>query len=210
VDGPPALLLLARHGETDWNRDRRLQGWQGVPLNDVGRAQARRLAERLRETPVDVLLASDLPRAAETARILGSTLGLEPRLDAAWRELGFGALEGMDARALAAEHGELLAATARAGRSLGEGGESWAEVSARLEAGYEAICREHSGRTVLLVGHGGTLKALIASLIGLDPVHLDRLSLRGNTGLSVVDFRHGRPQLTLLNCTAHLERGDGA
>jgi broad specificity phosphatase PhoE len=201
----PRTLLLARHGETDWNRTRRLQGHTDIPLNDLGRRQAHRLAERLEGTALAALEASDLARAAETARILGDALGLEPALRPAWREIDLGDLEGRDGLETARAHGELISAAARADGPLGRGGESFRDFHTRIVAGYERICREHAGQTVLVVSHGGTLKTLIAHLIGLDPTRIGRLSLRGNTSLSTLDFQHGRPQLTLLNCTSHLE-----
>ena len=199
------MLLLARHGETDWNRGGRLQGHTDIPLNEVGRRQAGRLAARLAGTAIAAIQASDLVRAAETARIVGDALGLEPALLPAWREIDLGDLEGQDGLETVRERGELISAAARADGPLGRGGESFRDFSARIVAGYEGLCRAHAGQTVLVVSHGGTLKTLIAHLIGLDPVRIGRLSLRGHTSLSTLDFRHGRPQLTLLNCTSHLE-----
>jgi broad specificity phosphatase PhoE len=199
----PALLLLARHGETDWNRERRAQGHTDIPLNDEGRRQARKLALRLRDFPIDALLASDLARAAETARIVGEAIGLAPAFSPAWREIGLGALEGREGTHR--EFGELVTAAARQPAPLAEGAETFTAFEARIVAGYERLARDHAGRTVCVVSHGGTLKTLIAHLVGLPSARIERLSLRANTGLSVVDFRHGRPQLTMLNDARHLE-----
>jgi broad specificity phosphatase PhoE len=201
----PALLLLARHGETDWNRARRVQGFTDIPLNDEGRRQARMLAKRLKTFEVHALVASDLVRAAETARIVGAGLGIEPVLSPAWREIGLGALEGRDAPGAQKDFGELVSAAARQAAPLAEGAETFAAFEARILEGYGALARDHAGRTVCVVSHGGTLKALIAHLVGLPAGRIERLSLRANAGLSVVDFRHGRPQLTMLNDARHLE-----
>ena len=206
VPPTPGLLLLARHGETDWNRARRVQGHTDVPLNDRGRDQAQRLAARLAGAwEIDALYASDLVRAAETARIVGGALGLQPSLSAAWRELDVGALEGTDGIEVRRRHGELISAAARSEGPLGEGAETFREFEARIVAAFERLSRDHACGNVLVVSHGGTLKTLIARLVGLPPAHIDRLSLRANTGLSAVDFRHGRPQLILLNDARHLE-----
>ena len=86
-------LLLVRHGETDWNRDGRWQGQSDTPLNELGRRQARELAEQL--DGVDVVYSSDLARARETAEILAERAGVEVRLDPRLRERGFGAWEGL-------------------------------------------------------------------------------------------------------------------
>lgn len=201
----PALLLLARHGETDWNRERRVQGHTDIPLNDEGRRQARKLAVRLEAFEIHAIEASGLARAAETARIVGEALRLTPRLSPAWREIGLGVLEGRDAPGAHKDFGELVSAAARQATPLGEGAETFAAFEARIVAGYERLGRAHAGRTVLVVSHGGTLKTLIAHLLGLPATHVDRLSLRNNAGLSVIDFRHGRPQLALLNDARHLE-----
>ncbi|MEU1973708.1 histidine phosphatase family protein [Microbacterium sp. NPDC019599] len=93
-------LILVRHGETDWNRDRRIQGATDVPLNDTGRGQARDAAAALRATldpaiPA-VVVASDLARARETSEIIAAELGLDaPRLYPELRERGYGVAEGM-------------------------------------------------------------------------------------------------------------------
>ncbi len=199
----PALLLLARHGETDWNRERRAQGHTDIPLNDEGRRQARELALRLRSFEIHALVASDLSRAAETARIVGDAIGLSPVLSPAWREIGLGALEGREGTHR--QFGELVTAAARQAAPLAEGAETFAAFEARILSGYERLARGHAGRTVCVVSHGGTLKTLIAHLVGLPAERIERLSLRANAGLSVVDFRHGRPQLTMINDTRHLE-----
>ena len=198
----PSFLWLARHGETDWNAAGRAHGGTDIPLNETGRGQARRLAQRLRGEPLAALVASDLLRASETARIVGEAAGLEPLLQREWREVNLGALEGETDAARA--HGELISALAASPGPLGAGGETFAAFVERIDRGYRHLCEAHAGEVVAVVAHGGTLKTLIARLIGLPPEGIGRLSLRGNGGLSAVDFRHGRPQLVLLNDTSHM------
>lgn len=84
------VLWLIRHGETDWNRQQRLQGWSDIPLNATGMSQARKLATELEGAAFGSVISSDLVRAVETARLSG----LNARLDPAWREMNFGSLEG--------------------------------------------------------------------------------------------------------------------
>jgi len=202
----PRRLLLARHGETDWNRQGRWQGDRDIPLNDTGRAQVAALAARLVGEGIAAIHTSDLARAAESAAIIGAQLGLEPLPAANWRELRLGTLTGETNSGIASIHGELVTAIACSDGPLAEGVEEFHEIETRLRAGFRRVCEEHTGETVLVVGHGGTLKALVADIIGLPPRNIHHLSLRGNTSLTEIDFRHGRPQLARLNCTAHLER----
>ena len=88
-------ILLARHGETDWNRDRRVQGHTDVPLNDEGRRQAQALSRELDGCRFDAVYSSDLARAIETAEILAEQRGLEVTALPALREKHFGTWEGL-------------------------------------------------------------------------------------------------------------------
>src|SRR3982751_2687844 len=98
-------LHLVRHGETNWNRDGRIQGWSDVPLSDVGREQARELAADLAERPIGAIYSSDLRRAFETAEPLAQRRGLPIRSSPALRERNFGANEGRTSAEVAAELG---------------------------------------------------------------------------------------------------------
>jgi len=88
-------LLVARHGETDWNREGRWQGWADPPLNDTGRGQARQLADELRGTGFDAVYASDLRRAFETAEILAAPHGVPVVADGGLREIDVGSWSGL-------------------------------------------------------------------------------------------------------------------
>src|SRR6185437_6606991 len=88
-------LLLVRHGETDWNAERRYQGHADVPLNDRGVEQARELAEQLAGERIDAIYSSDLSRAHATAEIVGERLGVPVVTDPDLREIDVGAVEGL-------------------------------------------------------------------------------------------------------------------
>src|SRR5579862_1895349 len=88
-------ILLARHGETDWNVERRWQGHADTPLNDTGRAQARSLGEELADEPIDAVFSSDLRRAHETARLVAEPRGLSVIAIPDLRERNFGSAEGL-------------------------------------------------------------------------------------------------------------------
>ena len=88
-------VLLIRHGETDWNRQARLQGHADIPLNAHGQAQVRRLGEALRGEPLDAVYSSDLQRALATAQAIAEATGAPLRQEPALRERGFGCFEGL-------------------------------------------------------------------------------------------------------------------
>jgi broad specificity phosphatase PhoE len=160
-------LIFIRHGETDWNAQQRWQGHSDTQLNDVGREQARRLADELE--PVDAGYSSDLARARETAEILAARLGLEVRLDPRLRERGFGAWEGMTMNEIESSFPEEQARW-RAGKAAGVGEESFEAFAARVGDFLEAVGRRHEGETVLVVAHGGTIRVAHALAAGLDYV----------------------------------------
>lgn len=153
-------IWFIRHGETDWNRQRRQQGWQDIPLNAAGLTQAQALAERLRgeSLPFDALYSSDLRRALATAEPVGQALGLRVRPEPGIRERGFGVLEGLDLDRI----DELAPAAAAAwksrepGRAL-DGGETLGQFHARVVAAVEDIAQRHAGQRLLAFTHGGAL-----------------------------------------------------
>ena len=142
-------LLLARHGETDWNRDGRWQGWADPPLNERGRAQARVLAEQLRVLPFDAAYSSDLRRALETAEIVAASHGVSVVADAGLREIDIGSWSGLTRPEIEERYG---------GKRVD--GESREAHQARVLAAVERIARAHRGERLLVVTHGGTMRAL--------------------------------------------------
>ena len=163
-------ILLARHGETDWNRDGRYQGHADEPLNDTGRAQSRELAERLRGESIVAVYASDLRRASETgeivARILELPLSVDPRL----REIDVGSWQG---RTRAELDGAVW------------DGETYDRHRLRVVAALRAIARTHRGECVLVVAHGGTLRRVQETATGEGQPVFD------NCGVWAVTVEHG-------------------
>ena len=200
-------LLLIRHGETSWNAAGRWQGHTDVPLNEVGREQARLLAERLITWPVAALYCSDLKRAAETAAIVGEAIGLEPVQKEVWRERHGGAFQGLTGEEIAAEYPEAWAALRR-GVVVPPGGERSEALHERVTEAFENLMERHQGEVVAVVSHGGAMRALIAHVLQLRPDRDPPISVRGNTGISIIEKVRGRPPvLVRLNDTGHLERG---
>jgi broad specificity phosphatase PhoE len=167
------LLTLVRHGETDWNRDRRIQGSTDIPLNDTGRAQARGAAAGLREqlspssAPVaPLVVASDLSRARETAEIIAAELELPaPRLYAGLRERAYGDAEGVDAAAFIRRWGDWHTAEV-------PGAEPWPHLRARGLRALAQVVRDARAATapaaasVVVVTHGALIRELIRHATG--------------------------------------------
>jgi broad specificity phosphatase PhoE len=167
-------LLLVRHGETDWNRDGRWQGGSDTSLNELGREQARLLADQL-DGSIDVVYSSDLARARETADIVAAKLGLEVRVDPRLRERGFGSWEGLTMPEIeerfADSHRRWLA-----GEGPGaEDAETFEDFSTRVNDFLADVLRLHPDEDVLVISHGGSIRVIHAQAAGLDYVRDHRL-----------------------------------
>jgi broad specificity phosphatase PhoE len=168
------LVLVARHGQTDWNLRGRWQGHTDVPLNDAGRDQARALGESLRGTRIARVVASDLSRALETARIVAAAI--DAPLDAPdpdLRERGFGVFEGLTREECAAQHPDAWARWSEDLRAVPPGAEDQAHLATRMTRGVlRAAARTFiptdasDAGAVLVVSHGGAIRALIAGIGG--------------------------------------------
>jgi probable phosphoglycerate mutase len=165
------IVYFVRHGETDWNLERRLQGQHDIPLNALGRSQAQRCGAILREllprsgrAVADFdYVSSPLGRARETMELLRAGLGVEPgryRTDARLMEMSFGRWEGFTYAELQGREAVALAQRERDkwGFVL-PGGESYAQLELRVQAWYETVERQS-----VVAAHGGVCRALIALL----------------------------------------------
>jgi broad specificity phosphatase PhoE len=163
-----ARLHLVRHGQTDWNLEGRFQGQADPPLNATGRAQAEALAEGLIVDPLHALYTSDLERARQTAAALAIRTGLvatpEPRL----REVHHGAWDGLLLAEIRARYPREWAQRERRPETVRPpGGETVAEVAARVAAALDDIARRHPGGNVLVVSHGMALATALCRVRGL-------------------------------------------
>ena len=162
-------ILLARHGETDWNRDGRWQGHSNTSLNELGREQARELADALTDE-IDVVYSSDLARARETAEIVAAQLGLRVRLDPRLRERGFGSWEGLTRSEIEELDAEALARW-RAGEGHGApDAEPFDAFDERMRRFLEDVLQRHPDERVLVIAHGGSIRVIHALAMGLDYV----------------------------------------
>lgn len=167
-----ATVLLVRHGETTWNRERRVQGWAPTPLTERGHEQAAAVAAHVAaEYDVDRLVASDLRRAKETAREVVRATGAPLALDRGWRERSFGVYQGLTAEDIYEGHPEfdLLASGYTAATATPEGGESLLDFRERVVDAWERLLSDPAAdETVVVVAHGGPVRLVVGRLRGLD------------------------------------------
>ena len=151
-------ILLARHGETDWNRIGRWQGHADPPLNETGRRQAAELAEQLAGDGVAAVYSSDLQRASETAQVVGDRLGLPVAQDPGLREIDVGSWSGLTRAEVQERYPDGFARWLDG--EIGHDGETREELTERVVAAVERIADAHPEQTVLVVTHGGAIRAL--------------------------------------------------
>ena len=165
-------ILLARHGESDWNRAKRWQGHADRPLTDRGREQAHALADRLAETELDAIYSSDLQRARETAEIVARSQDLDVHLLPELREVDVGSWSGLTRAEAERRFPDAYRRWAEGGEGWGDG-ESYEQLSERVLRAIRMIAADHPGERILVVAHGGTIRAVHAGALGVD-VHTYR------------------------------------
>lgn len=184
-------VYLARHGQSDWNAALRWQGHADRPLTDLGRRQAAELAHRLAETPLDAVYSSDLIRARETAEAVATPRGLPVHTLPDLREVDVGSWSGLT-RLEAEERFPEAFARWRDGGHGWEDGEPYGRMAERVTAAVLRVAAEHRGGSVLVVCHGGPIRALHAVALGLDVTEHRRLRpVAANAHLSRIAVRDG-------------------
>jgi alpha-ribazole phosphatase len=161
-------LILARHGETDWNREGRYQGQADPPLNTVGQGQAHALAELLAALAIEAIYSSNLLRAVQTAEAVARRTGTKLELDPRLREISQGEWEGMLATDIAMRYPVEWAARQRDPvNARPPGGESVAEVAQRVWAATDDIARHHTDGPVVIISHALALATLLCRASGI-------------------------------------------
>jgi probable phosphoglycerate mutase len=204
-------FLLVRHGETDWNRQKRFQGQIDVPLNDTGREQSGKAAEFLKAIPIQYAVTSPMLRPKETAEIIlqyhpDVKLELEDNL----REISHGLWEGKLEAEIEQSYPGVLQQWQKAPETVQmPEGENLQQVWERAIAAWSSIVqsayqREESGIT-LVVAHDAINKAILSYVLGLGPKHFWNFK-QGNGAVSVIDYSQEveKPVLMAMNITTHL------
>lgn len=201
-------LCLVRHGETEWNTQRRIQGQIDIGLNDTGRRQAEAAGRHLaRRGGIAAVYSSDLKRAWDTAGRIASALCLEPRPVPALRERRYGIFEGLTYDEMKVRHPEGYAAFKERDPDYDfETGESLAAMYERVTAALRDIAAAHAGRDVVVVLHGGVLDIANRFVRGL-PLDVPRDFLIPNAGLNWLACEDGAWRIETWAETGHLAAG---
>ncbi|MBI4236624.1 MAG: histidine phosphatase family protein [Chloroflexi bacterium] len=210
-------LYLVRHGETDWNREGRVQGRADTPLNALGKAQAEALAAYLsRRLGQDLAAVYSSPalRARQTAEAIAAPLGLKLRLEEGLLELAMGEMDGVSLREMRDRFPDFFRLwTTDTASARFPGGETLSELQDRVWTAIQRIAKAHgSAETVVVVSHAFALYAILCKALGLSLNNYGRLH-QDPGGVSLLVSRRGRRTddlevewtLTLLNQTSHLD-----
>lgn len=173
--------FFVRHGETDWNKERRVQGQSSdIPLNETGKAQARHAGKILSQENIDLVISSDLSRARDTAKIIAEATGAELSVDSKLRERSYGILEGKTRQEMLAD--ETLRPHYEKSRGLfddaPEGGESSRELEERIWSTLTHHKKNHAHRNIAIVSHGAALRQLLKKLRNLPQSAVHEMELR--------------------------------
>jgi alpha-ribazole phosphatase/probable phosphoglycerate mutase len=202
-------LLLVRHGSTDWNHQGRMQGQTDVPLSDMGLLQAQRVAARLAREEIEAVWSSDMLRARITAEMIAKPHGLVVITSPLLREQHLGDWEGLTQDEIVARgDGERIAAYRRdAVANPPPGAERHEQMWERMMRALTEIRSTHPEGTVVVTGHGGSLRVFLADALGMPLSHLRHIWL-DNASLSEIRYGETRPCVHLLNDTCHLHAED--
>ncbi len=175
-------LFILRHGFTDYNKQKILQGSIDIPLNDEGREQARQAGEKLKNQNIKFIIASDLTRAKETAEIIQKITGGEIFTTDKLREKSFGDIEGVHVEEAKIKYPEINLYEGKA-----PNGESYKETEERVFAELEKIIENHSGNLVI-VSHGAVMRTMIRRMKNIDPKLIMEIEKIGNCEILPIDI----------------------
>ncbi len=197
-------LLLVRHGLTDWNSQGRIQGHTETQLSAVGLRQAEALARRLSVEKIDAIYASNLNRAVVTARTIAQHHGLPVQIEPRLCEADYGAWEGRTMGELREQDPERAAAWLSEPTTVAPpGGETLEDVAERVASFLEELRARPDDEQIVLVGHGGSLRALLCVALHIPQGYSRRLRV-STASLSIVEMTRQRAVLSLFNDRHHL------
>ena len=197
-------VFLVRHGRTGWNKEQVFRGHKDVPLDEVGREEARLVGERLKREGIKAVFSSPLSRARETAEAVARSHNVEVQIVEGLIDLHFGDWEGLSLKEVQKQYSDLYAQWQGAPHKvIFPGGEGLAAVRSRAIKAVEKIVERHPQEAVALVSHRVVLKVLICALLGLDNSHFWNIR-QDNCGFTTFTYETNRFILTKHNDTSSL------
>lgn len=199
-------MLLIRHGETVWNKDAKLQGQTDIPLSEQGIKQAIALSKRLSGRKIEAFYASNLTRAIKTASIVAEPHHRQVIMLPGLQELNFGDWEGLTFKEIQQNYSDLSQTWwSNPLETRIPGGETLNELAERSNQTIKDIVLKHSDQTVAVVAHGGTIRSIVGTVLGIDLNQYWKLR-QDNASLSIVYFHAwDKSILELYNDCSHLE-----
>lgn len=198
-------IILVRHGETPWNVEGRYQGQEDIPLSERGLAQARLLAEGLRDIHIDAAVASPLKRSYVTGKTCADMHGIAVEIDERLTEINHGSWEGCYAADIKAKYPEdfQLWHTKPHLVQMPDGGECLEDVRKRAMDAMKDIVEKYPNKTVLVAAHDAVNRAILCDILGMDMAHFWQMK-QDNTCVNVLEYEEGEWRLVLLNSTHHM------
>ena len=202
--GEPTVTLLLRHGQTPMSVQKRYAGLSDVPLTDVGVRQAAAAGKRLASAGLAVIVTSPLARAVRTAEEVAAATGAPVEADEGFRETDFGAWDGLTFAEVSERWPAEMTAWLADPAVAPPGGESFADVSTRVNLALRRVLAGHQGRTVLIVSHVTPIKMLVAAALLAPPPALYRMHLDVAALCQVDWYADGPAVLRSFNDTGYL------
>jgi probable phosphoglycerate mutase len=198
-------FIVVRHGQTVWNTETRIQGQTDSDLTEEGLAQADAIGRRLARERFDAIVASDLGRAMRTAQAIAVHCGLQVRPEPGLRERSFGQGEGLTYAEVDERWPGVFSRAANTDPDAAiPGGETRRRFHERIHAAFLALAREHAGRRVVAVTHGGVLAVLYRIAHDIPIAHAHKIAI-SNAAYNAVAFDGDAWRLEAWDDTAHLD-----
>ncbi|NQT46945.1 MAG: histidine phosphatase family protein [Candidatus Omnitrophica bacterium] len=196
-------VILVRHGETDWTRQRRYAGFTDIDLNETGRWQAGRLCERLHAEHIDKAYSSDLKRAYTSAKIALPDLLIEKV--AGLREIKFGLFEGLTYQEAMEKHPEIYTRWIDNPRDvLIPQSEGLKKLAERVRVAIKEIVSSNKNKTVAIFTHGGPIRVILSDVAGFGLNDIWK-TVQDLTGVNIIEFHDGEAQIQIQNDISHLK-----
>lgn len=199
-------LYIARHGETLWNTQKRMQGWGNSDLTDLGTKQAKLLGQHLKEIEFNQVVCSPLGRTVETAKLIIGDRPLEMSVNDNFKEMGFGSWEGQSPDTLRSKYPEAYKNLwTQAHNYVPVDGETFKELQDRIIKGLDQIIQANPKGNVLLVTHGMTIQVLLLHMKGLPLNQLWDRNVVHPSSLTVIDIDGDHVEIIKEGDISHLD-----